>query len=728
MKRNDGERNFSRRDLGRLLATGSLSTAVGSAAPDSREWIIGRAGCTQKLVLAGGRYLCVSFRDATNRREWVHPAEPSGEFLVRFAGEQQGDVTLTGESAWRLAGFEEKDLARGWHESAITLDSASHAIRVTRHYSAHARLPVIRQWTVVTNVGERPVRVTRLDTFRLRVSPAPTALELHWINNFGRAMIPSPGNPIQSRVIEENTEQFVLTGPYSPDCAWFSLGVPNSGELLAGGWEWSGPMAVGFGGGLAPCLIYGGLDPERMSETLAPRASLASPVGWYGFATGGQDEAAALSHTLVREALGPPLPSRDFPWVGYCTWATAIGERRNPANEPGTDPWFPTEKNVVGQVEAAAAIGCELFLWDYGWFPRVGDWWFDPARFAEGPRAVARAVHERGMKLGLWFGFGNAVRESKVVREHPDWLAEYRGKPIPDDFFIRTGASTWNTRILCLAHRPAREWVKDQLARVIDQSGLDWLKHDFDLITICQSRHHTHTEGDGRVAACEAFYEIMDFVRTRYPQVVCEHWTNDSATPDYGVLQRNHVQLIGDAYEAFRLRQMVYGHLQIFPLDRQQRYLRLEHSTGDLTTVLQSSMLGGPWTLLTDPRLLNEEQRKRLTAEIALYKRLRRLFSSGRVHRLIGRPHPFGWDAIQLWDEGAGEGAVYAFRNAHPATAYTIRLKGIDRNAEYEAEFLRAGRSARFTGAQLLDVGVPVELATPNTCELIALRKTSKQV
>lgn len=715
--------SISRRDLGRLLVAGGLGATGSGAAPDQHEWTIGGEGCLQKLALTGGRYVCTSLRRSAKAREWIHPAEPSDEFQVRLADDQTRDVTLTGTSGWRFAGIEETSMDRGWRHTAIALESNVHAVRVTRHYAAHERLPVIRQWTGVTNTGTRPLRLTRLDIFRLRVSPIAAALELRWINNFGRAMIPSPGNPIQSRAIEENTEQFVRTGPYSPDCAWFSLNLPDSSQTIIGGWEWSGPMVVGFGGGLDPCLISGGLDPERMSETLAPGASFVAPVGWYGFLSGDQDVAAALSHSLVRDAMGPPLPERDFPWVGYCTWATAIDEKRNPANEPGTHAWFPTEKNVLGQLEAAAAIGCELFLWDYGWFPRVGDWWFDPARYPQGAKRVSRAVHERGMKLGLWFGFGNAVRESQVVREHPDWLAEYKGKPIPDDFFIRTGASTWNTRILCLAHRPAREWVKQQLVRVIDEAEIDWLKHDFDLITICQSRRHTHTPGDGRVAACEAFYEIMDFVRARYPRIVCEHWMNDSATPDYGVLQRHHVQLIGDAYEAFRLRQMVYGHTQIFPLDRQHRYLRLEDSKGDLPAVLQSSMIGGPWTLLSDPRLLTAEQQKILSAEIGLYKRFRRLFAAGRVYRLLGRPHPRGWDAVQLLDEERQDGVLYVFRNRHPSPANNIRLQGLDRGARYEVEFIRAHTTVRFAGSTLIEEGLRVELPAPGTCELAVLRK-----
>ncbi len=709
---------LSRRQFGQLLA------AAGLAPSSPREWTVSNGGCAQRLELRDGRFVCISLLHKGFGREWIHPAAASEEFLVRF--EDGGkDTTLTGGSGWRSADARASSLARGWKVTSIPLDSTTSPLRITRHYACHERLPVIRQWTTVTNTGTRPLKITRLDTFQLRVAPVPAPLELRWLNNFGRGMIPSPGNPMQRRGIEENTEQQIRTGPYSPDCAWFSLALPEAGELLIGGWEWSGPMVVSFGGGLDPCLISGGLDAERMSQPLAPGASVASPVGWYGFVKGDLDDAAALSHALVREALSPPLPERDFPWVGYCTWATADLEKRNPYNEPGTHPWFPTEKNVLGQVEAAAAIGCDLFLWDFGWFPHIGDWWFDPARFPQGPRRVSRAVHDRGMKLGLWFGFGNADQPSQVVREHPDWLAEYNGKPIPDDFFIRTAASTWNTRILCLAHRPVREWVKNQLARVIDEAELDWLKHDFDLITICQSRAHTHTPGDSRVASCEAFYEIMDFIRARYPRLVCEQWMNDSAVPDYGVLQRHHVQLIGDAYESFRLRQMVYGHLQIFPLDRQQRYLRIEDSAGDLSTVLQSSMIGGPWTLLSDPRLLTEEQRGRLVREIEFYKRFRGLAATCKVYRLIGRPHPRGWDAFQLWDERRGEGVVYAFRNRHPEAAWPIRLKGLQRDAAYEAECLRARSSARVVGSQLMDVGLRVELPMPNTCELIALQRAA---
>ena len=327
------------------------------------------------------------------------------------------------------------------------------------------------------------------------------------------------------------------------------------------------------------------------------------------------------------------------------------------------------------------------------------------------------------MKLWLWFGFGNADEASAVVREHPDWQAEWKGRPIPDKFFTRTGASVWKTRVLCLAHRPAREWVKQQLARVVDTFELDWLKHDFDLVTMCDATHHTHTPGDSRVAACAGFYEVMDFVRQRYPSLVCENWTNNSAVPDYGVLQRHHVQLIGDAYAAFVLRQMFYGHLMVFPADRQHRYVRFEDSAGDLKTMLRSGLLGGPCTLLSDLRVLRPEQRADVVREVERYKKWRDLFATASVHGLNGRPHPRSWDATEFHDPAQGRAIVFVFRNDHPDAARNFVLRGLDPAARYTVEIVDAGEKRTVPGRELLQGGLRVPIAERNRSEVILLRR-----
>lgn len=683
----------------------------------SFRWNVGNRFFNQQLSLKQGRFTCTSLQFNSNDREWIHPSGTSDEFCVEISKPGDAPQALVGQDSWTYLHHSVKNGDRGWNHLTIEMKPASLPIEIQRHYLWRPELPLLRQYTTIKNSGSEVMVVHRLDCFRLRVSPLPDSLELCWINNFCRAMRPDPGNPIHYCSIDDNIETYLRTGPYSPDFAWFCLRLPGKSEGLIGGWEWSGPMAVAIGEMKDPCLIHGGLDAEGMAEPLEPGSSLDSPIGWYGFYSGDLDAAAALSHNLIRTGLAPSLPESDYPWVGYCSWSASLDEN-SPFNEKETHPWFPTEKNLLSQVEAAAELGCEFFLWDHGWFPQKGNWWCDPRRFPQGPKPLVDAVKKKGMKLGLWFGFGNADETSEVIRAHPDWLATYGGKPIPDAFFTRTAASVWNTRIICLAHRPAREWVKQQLVRVIEQFELDWLKHDFDLITICQDRHHTHTPGDGRLAACEGFYEIMDFVRQRFPRLICENWMNNSAAPDYGVVQRHHMQLIGDAYKAFALRQMVYGHIQVFPLDRQQRYIRFEHSEGDLKTMFRSGAIGGPLTLLSDPRRLPEEKRVLLKEEISLYKKIRRFFK-GKAYRLIGRPHPRGWDAFELYDESRGDGVLYAFRNHHPAPRQEVILKGIDPNQNYRVTYHDRQEEKNLAGKQMMTSGIPVVLPEENSTELI---------
>lgn len=708
---------ITRRDFGRLAGSACVAGLAPAVSPQEGEWRAGNDSLVQVVRLEAGRFFCASLRDLGAGREWIHPALPSLEFRIDLTAGGR-EVQLTGAGPFRAARAETRE-ANGWRTLKIELDQPP--FTVIREYVAHERLPVLRTRTSVRNDGGDTATLRRIDSLSIRVAPSPEPLDLYWINNFCRAMLPVPGNPIHRCSMTENVRQVLRTGPYSPDFGWFSL-MTTEGESLVGGWEWSGPMAVAFGDLVDPCPIEGGLDPEGMHEELAPGATFQAPMAWYGFSRG-LDEQAELSHKLVRTALGPPLPERGFPWIAYCTWSSSFLDIKNPYNEPGTHPWFPTERNLLSQVDAAAGLGCELFLWDFGWFPHIGDWWCDPRRFPNGPRTVARAVKQRGMKLGLWLGFGNADDISAVVRQHPDWLASYGGRPIPDRFFTRTAALVWNTRALCLAHRPAREWVKEQLARVIESFELDWLKHDFDIITICDSTEHTHTRGDSRIASCEAFYEVMDFIRQKYPALVCENWVNNSGVPDYGALQRNHVQLIGDTYAAFVLRQMFYGHLLVFPPDRQQRYVRFEDSAGDLKTMLRSGFLGGPCTLLSDPRLLPPDGRAVLAGEIERYKRWRNLFATGRVYSLLGRAHPRSWDATEFYDASAGRGLVFVFRNDTAAAARTFPLRGLDAAARYRIEMIDAGETRVAAGGELMGTGLTVRIPERNRSDMILLTR-----
>ena len=105
-------------------------------------------------------------------------------------------------------------------------------------------------------------------------------------------------------------------------------------------------------------------------------------------------------------------------------------------------------------------------------------------RFPSGLLALSEQAGRRGMGFGVWCGWGNADPRSPVALEHPDWLATWRGH-VPVLSFDNHG--------LCLGHDPARDWVLEELSRLVSDAGLTWLLHDFETIARCDSSRRTAT-------------------------------------------------------------------------------------------------------------------------------------------------------------------------------------------------------------------------------------------
>ena len=63
-----------------------------------------------------------------------------------------------------------------------------------------------------------------------------------------------------------------------------------------------------------------------------------------------------------------------------------------------------------------------------------------------------------------------------VALDHPDWLARVGGKPVATDM---DGVA------LCLADPRVRAWILAQVDRLAAEGSLDWLVHDFTVITGC---------------------------------------------------------------------------------------------------------------------------------------------------------------------------------------------------------------------------------------------------
>lgn len=88
----------------------------------------------------------------------------------------------------------------------------------------------------------------------------------------------------------------------------------------------------------------------------------------------------------------------------------------------------PSMQNICPQLKKARELGAKYFVIDAGWFCTVnddllGDWEVAENKFPNGLSEFSNeALNEGFEKGGIWYEFESVTENSKVYKEHPDWL------------------------------------------------------------------------------------------------------------------------------------------------------------------------------------------------------------------------------------------------------------------------------------------------------------------
>lgn len=188
--------------------------------------------------------------------------------------------------------------------------------------------------------------------------------------------------------------------------------------------------------------------------TLAPGEELSfSPILYYEFS-----DRESLNCERLHAFLQARYPRRPLP-VLYNTWL-AFFDRLSP-------------EKLLPEIREAAAIGCEYFTVDAGWFGEgeVG-WWAAIGAWRENEtggfrgrmRELADAVRAAGMKFGLWLEPERALASVTAVREHPEYFLK---TPLGSSYFLD------------FANPEARAYITELTLSLIDRYGIELLKFDF---------------------------------------------------------------------------------------------------------------------------------------------------------------------------------------------------------------------------------------------------------
>lgn len=151
--------------------------------------------------------------------------------------------------------------------------------------------------------------------------------------------------------------------------------------------------------------------------------------------------------------------------TGWCSWYTYYGQ------ETQED----IIKNVLMLNNSPLKGKIKVIQIDDGWnlpnndHPRVwGDWTAGP-KFPMGMKYIVDIIHENNFEAGLWLAPFSASKDSKLCKEHPDWLIGFNSdnQLKMEDF----GLDLTNPEVL--------KYLKEVFTRVFDEWGFDYIKIDF---------------------------------------------------------------------------------------------------------------------------------------------------------------------------------------------------------------------------------------------------------
>ncbi len=595
------------------------------------------------------------------------------------------------------------------------------ALGIDWHVVRYPDLPLVETWVSVTNHGDHPVTVERLDSVGLTLPPASYDL-LSYTSGWGLEF-EATREPLQgSRTIG------TLAGRSSqgmhPSFALFR----DDGAVMYGTVAWSGNWVLRFeegaGGGH---VLTGGLRDEGFAKVLEPAASVAAPP--VVLALGDAGDLDTTSTALARAARAYWAPRNELTDELPVEW----------------NHWWTYEDHSIDEatfranVDVAVGLGVDVCTLDAGWFGPAdasshwgevrGDWdLVNSVRFPSGIRALADYVHGHGMRFGLWCEIEALGPKATLAERHPDFPAVRDGKLLG---------------YVCLANPAARQWAYATLDRLVREDGADWIKLDFNLDPGlgCNRTDHGHGEGDGLFEHYLGYYQVLDRIRAEHPALVLENCSSGGLRIDLGILRHTHLTFLSDPDWPEHGLQLVWGATTMLPASQLLHWGYSEwfgdhrHQSFDprdptlaphqLDYYRRIAMVGATGFSLGLPGL-PDPVRERLATQVRTYKDVVRPFvRAADLHRLTEAPRRFGegarWAALQYARPDGSEHLVLVFRLPGGADSDRIRLHALDPARDYDVRWHDADRVEVVSGAVLMDAGLDVALPEEGS-EILVVR------
>ncbi len=443
---------------------------------------------------------------------------------------------------------------------------------------------------------------------------------------------------------------------------------------------------------------------------MKPQETLSTPSVHIGLVHGTADTAVAAMHEHARRSvLTETEPS------------LLVGAGMGAEHDMSVE----TTKAFIDQF---ASMGAEVFIIDAGWQNpphREAEWGPynginapDPARYPNGIAEVRDYCHQKGMKFAMWVEIERLGEYSPAYQQHPEWRQQ-------------TVFGEASKALLDFTNPEAAAWAEAELARLIEDCGMDMLRID-------NNHHHTAyhtmrpTEGglleSTVLRHCNAVNAMYRRLKARFPHVIFENCAGGGGRTDYAFMKAFHHTWVSDWQKLPRSVLITAGMTMALPPERVDRLVAGMgcHTVGDLRTHLRAAMFGHLSLNVIAPSTaaINPEQLACVRHHLDIYKTfLRPFLPTCTVYHPIPdhrEATASGYTVLEVTSADRSRGAVGVFTlQGNVPSRINVKLSGADVSATYRVTLDNTGDTFEMSGVQLRMHGMETEAGMALSSELI---------
>lgn len=369
------------------------------------------------------------------------------------------------------------------------------------------------------------------------------------------------------------------------------------------------------------------------------------------------------------------------------------------------------EEKLLDIAEKARNIGVELFVLDDGWFGNrnsiesgLGDWYVNTDKLPNGISGLIKKINSLGMQFGLWIEPEMVNKDSKLYKEHPEWII---GDP---NRRVSHGRMQY---VLDFSREEVVDFIFNQLSLLLSNNNISYIKWDMNRnITEAYSiKLENDRQGELFHRYILGVYKLYEKLVAKFPKVLFESCASGGGRFDPGMLYYAPQTWTSDNTDAVERLKIQYGTSTLYPLICMGNHISdiPNHQTSRSTSIVFRSDVAifGNLGIELDISKLSEADIKILKEKIRKYKLNRDIFQHGKFYRLSSpfESNSAGWMVIAEDGKKIIVGYYKILASPNPCKK-KIKLVGLENQAIYYCE----ERKKRYSGSELMNMGFMLDI------------------